>query len=1856
MAAPSYIGNGGIAASDNSATVAVPFPSLQANDILLLQLLSAENDTHQQPTGFTSIGTINQSTQQTSSWWWKRAAGTESGNLTCSRSNSGDAFFGIMSCWRGAVTSGTPFNSAGPTSADSNSPSSSTITPTYDYATVICLVNEENNIAIGTISGFTEAFDVASGTGDDAEFSANYIQQTTKAQVSAATGSISPGQSWATITLALWSIASSPITVNATHDTATVTKHNPTVQAANPTTISATKATVTVTKHNATMQANVDTTILIGEGGSGKNLCENPSLESGITGWTSAYSATLSQSSTQAWHGTYSLRVASGSNWSGAKSPNIPTTESTQYTLSFYIYPVDGSMPFYLDLRDQSNNLFDDMTVGTKTAGAWSRVTKTFTTSAGDTATAFNIRKDDYAGSDYFYIDGVQLELGGSATDWEDYGSTGGPDVITAAPHDVTVNIGTKVNASTGTITVTGHDATVAAEEPTVIQCTNGVVTVVGYDPTVNAKVVIPSTLETATAASHATAINSQTKIGAGTGAATATGHNPVVNEASVVSVGAASISLTPHNATVVTSADLTVSATAAAITVTGHDGVVQANVDTTIEVGGGAAGKNLWPNADLESGVDDWNENYASTISHSSAQAWHGTYSLCVTPSAAYATAFSDHKTVAGATQYTLSFYIYPANGSLTYTSTVYDQSDNWHGNEVSTYSADQWSRVDITLTTTAGDTAVWLEVSQGNSGQTDPWYIDGVQIEAGASATAWEDYSAGGGPAAATATAHDAIIGVGTKVNTTTGAVTVTGHNPTVEAATDTTVSCSTAAVTCSGHNATILGIPTVISATKPSITCTAHDASVGGLVYYVRADGTAANKAAATSDAAASTSMSVATHNSQTFTAGDHIVISDAGGVYHAELEVPSSGASGSVITYSASGSPLFDGAKELTSATYKWTASGSGTNEYYCELAAGGNPSLVEPTSLWLNTSTWGIEGSALGSLADHEWKWGNNDSLGYNTVYVRDDTGDPDTSGLTVHAPQWAPFLCNGKSYVTVNGLTVLYANGDWIAGIRVLGGSHITIENCTVKYSGNGIALEGTDYGVVDGCVADLNITHGINVHGEDSDTVTNCEVKNSTSSNTIQTVTTPGIENGYGIKFMFITNSSIHNCEVYGNDFNGIDLDGGDISAATYCDVYENRVYENGSDGILVEIGSSNNKLYRNIIYNNAETQDGAAQIRLWDKAQNNEIYGNVIYLTNGDAAGTRMIWIGSWDDARSSSGTKIYNNTIDGGGISTQGIYLAGNATPSNTLVKNNIVANMVSGAYFITGSDFTGMTFDYNCIEASGNLIFYNAGWASWSTWQGLGQDAHSYNTDPLFKDAANGKFYLTSSSPCIDTGVDLGATYDDGIDPHMLAPGWPDVVTLDQDSWGSGWEIGAYVYDYVDTGTITVTPHAASILTGSQTVSVTSEAVTVTGHDVGIAADLVIPVTSDAVTVTGHNPSVVEGSSIPITSETITVTALAATISADETIAASSDTATLAAHAATVEADVDVSIPTTAAAATGTAHNATINVGTKVLATVDAATITGYDVSLAADNNITATLETATVTAHDAVVALGSFISADVAAATITAHNPTITAALAISATHATATATSHDAVLGVETDIPITLGAVTVTSHAGAVSAKTTIAATVANVVVAALDASISGAVVVPITKASVTVTGHNPSLGENVVITATLGTAAITALDALLSADTNQAVTKATVTITGTNPLVLLPIDVTVTKATATATASNAAINVETEVDSEIAAGTVTSHNPTVYAPLGIYPSTAAATVTPHNPTVFEGIVSIRLGTITVTAHVPSVLLGIQFLIDPSIVSTSIDYTIDSATHQYTITSTGIDYEIEELA
>lgn len=85
--------------------------------------------------------------------------------------------------------------------------------------------------------------------------------------------------------------------------------------------------------------------------------------------------------------------------------------------------------------------------------------------------------------------------------------------------------------------------------------------------------------------------------------------------------------------------------------------------------------------------------------------------------------------------------------------------------------------------------------------------------------------------------------------------------------------------------------------------------------------------------------------------------------------------------------------------LRNAGYSWTASGSGTAEYYVRTAANANPGFAAtpPSTSGVYLSGTSATKGTLGSLASGTWGYGDNDALGYSTIYVRTSGGvDPDT--------------------------------------------------------------------------------------------------------------------------------------------------------------------------------------------------------------------------------------------------------------------------------------------------------------------------------------------------------------------------------------------------------------------------------------------------------------------------------------------------------------------------------------------------------------------------------------------------------------------------------------------------------------------------------------------------------------------------------------------------------------------------------------------------------------------------------------------------------------------------------------------
>ena len=158
--------------------------------------------------------------------------------------------------------------------------------------------------------------------------------------------------------------------------------------------------------------------------------------------------------------------------------------------------------------------------------------------------------------------------------------------------------------------------------------------------------------------------------------------------------------------------------------------------------------------------------------------------------------------------------------------------------------------------------------------------------------------------------------------------------------------------------------------------------------------------------------------------------------------------------------------------IRDAIYKWTLSGSGTSEYYLEASGGGNPNINEPDDVAENDSR--MTEATVGSLAVGAWDWGDNDTLGYNTVYVRlSDSTDPDGKAanyveacytITINSPfdngLFQVFLGSGKVIFASGAVKKTYPewwyddSGDWESAIEDAALS-MQINGGTVQLSGN---------------------------------------------------------------------------------------------------------------------------------------------------------------------------------------------------------------------------------------------------------------------------------------------------------------------------------------------------------------------------------------------------------------------------------------------------------------------------------------------------------------------------------------------------------------------------------------------------------------------------------------------------------------------------------------------------------------------------------------------------------------------------------------------------------------------------------
>jgi hypothetical protein len=454
--------------------------------------------------------------------------------------------------------------------------------------------------------------------------------------------------------------------------------------------------------------------------------------------------------------------------------------------------------------------------------------------------------------------------------------------------------------------------------------------------------------------------------------------------------------------------------------------------------------------------------------------------------------------------------------------------------------------------------------------------------------------------------------------------------------------------------------------------------------------------------------------------------------------------------------------------------------------------------------------------------------------GAGRIYVR-TSGDNAPSGYTITASQRDYGVSiSSKNYITVQNLHVTGANRNNIEIFETCTG--ITINaNTTDRAYQEGIRSETystnlRNIGEISNNTVSLSGGTGIDL----SEYVTNYTVELNTIFQNAQLYSatngdlqfTAGIRlignlAGTHVNGMIIQKNSVYsngpsNTALWAtNPLNAISLSLGtgiwiDTVDSAGAIIRYNLVHDNAVNGIHSE-NNSNLDFYGNVIYNS-----GYFGFVAWtsvDTFSTSHInfFNNTVYNTNALTGLANIGILGKLDGASGGASTNMVKNNIAYGGapslMAQQGGENDGTKGSGNVYLYNNFGPETTN---FIAWGSYSGNKSTYAALDSA------------------YGSSTHSVTGDPKFTNAAGNNFTLTSSSPAIDAGVNLGSTYQLALASSST---WPsDVVTLNQNSYGAGWDIGAYVYTQTSTPSVVMTaPVNNATVSSTVTVSASSTAV-------------------------------------------------------------------------------------------------------------------------------------------------------------------------------------------------------------------------------------------------------------------------------------------------------------------------------------------------------------------------------------------------------------------------------------------
>ena len=180
---------------------------MDENDILWVELLDADNDSFDTPSGWNKVDELTTEANASFAWYWKRATGSETGTETfTSVLNAGSLVAGVMARYKNCITSGTPYDVVGGPTRNGVTQSTSitlgSITTQGANRLALVMIGVEDNLGISQAANYTEDFEVTTDIGGDGSFSFQ-SQPVASAGVVGAETATTGNDYWGTLVLAL---------------------------------------------------------------------------------------------------------------------------------------------------------------------------------------------------------------------------------------------------------------------------------------------------------------------------------------------------------------------------------------------------------------------------------------------------------------------------------------------------------------------------------------------------------------------------------------------------------------------------------------------------------------------------------------------------------------------------------------------------------------------------------------------------------------------------------------------------------------------------------------------------------------------------------------------------------------------------------------------------------------------------------------------------------------------------------------------------------------------------------------------------------------------------------------------------------------------------------------------------------------------------------------------------------------------------------------------------------------------------------------------------------------------------------------------------------------------------------------------------------------------------------------------------------------------------------------------------------------------------------------------------------------------------------------------------------------------